>query len=325
MLNKTFFDAPMSFESDLVNLLNQVTSMEEAAGKDEAISKQIEVLKAELYKKTEQLYANLRAIDRVEIARHPNRPRSLDYINRLCTDFFELAGDRRFGEDKAMVCGLANFNNRKIMLIAQEKGNNETRKLYNYGSCMPEGYRKAERAMRLAEELQIPIVTFVDTPGAYHGPVSEERGQAHALAECISTMSQVKVPVIACILGEGGSGGAIAIATGNEVIIMENAVYSVITPEGCASILWQMKDKKAEAAEAQKLTSRHLLGYKIVDRVVKEPFGGAHRDPEAAIEALGKELEANLAKYAEPTQYLRYMQERADRYRQNPRMDTLSG
>ena len=304
----------MSFESDLVSLWKQVTAMETVV-QDPEISKQIDTLKLELSRKAQELYSRMRPIDRVEIARHPNRPRSLSYITSLFNDFFELSGDRRFGEDKAIMCGLAIFRNRKLMIIAQEKGHdNDTRKLHNYGSPMPEGYRKAERAMRLAEELSVPIVSLVDTPGAYHGIAAEERGQAHALAECLATMSLVKVPIVSCILGEGGSGGAIAIAAANRVLMLENAVYSVITPEGCASILWQSKDKRVEAAEAQKLTALDLLEYKVVDQIIQEPFGGAHRDPSIAIRNLGDSLEVVLKEYSQD-QYPRYSQERLERYK----------
>jgi acetyl-CoA carboxylase carboxyl transferase subunit alpha len=315
LLNQKFFETPMSFESDLVVLWKQVTAMEKVV-QDPEISKQLDTLKLELSRKAQELYSQLRPIDRVEVARHPNRPRSMAYINTLFDDFFEVAGDRRFGEDRAIMAGLAIFRGRKVILIAQEKGyDNDTRKLHNYGSPMPEGYRKAERVMRLAEELAIPIVSLVDTPGAYHGIAAEERGQAHALAECLATMSMVKVPVISCILGEGGSGGAIAIAAANRVLMLENAVYSVITPEGCAAILWQAKDKRVEAAEAQKLTASDLLQYGIIDKVIEEPFGGAHRDPAIAIRNLGNALEVTLAEYQDPTQYHQYSQKRLERYK----------
>ena len=316
-LTSEFFAMPMSFEAELVVLWQQLIAMEEANSADEGISKQIANLKIEVEKKTRDIFMSLRAIDKVEIARHPNRPHSIEYIQSLCSDFFELEGDRYYGTDRAVMCGIANFRRRKVMIIGQEKGNIETRKFHNYGSAMPEGYRKIIRTMRLAEELRMPLICLIDTPGAYHGLAAEERGQASALADSIATMAQVKVPVISCILGEGGSGGAIAIAAANRVLMLENAVYSVITPEGCASILWQNKNKRDEAAEAQKLTAQDLLKFEIVDQVLKEPFGGAHKDRKMMIQTVGDALESALNAYSEPTQYHRYMSERVERYRQN--------
>ena len=230
-----------------------------------------------------EIYENLTPWQRVQIARHPQRPYTLDYIDMLMKDFLELHGDRRFSDDKAMVCGFAKLDEHKILIIGHQKGRDTNENLMrNFGSANPEGYRKAMRLMRLAEKFQTPIVTFIDTPGAYPGIGAEERGQAEAIAYNLREMTSVRVPIIVIVIGEGGSGGALGIGVGDKICVMKNAYYSVISPEGCAAILWKDRAKSDEAARALKLTAADLLELKIIDKIIPEPLGGAHRDPEKA-------------------------------------------
>ena len=220
---------------------------------------------------------------RVLLARHPQRPHTLDYVQKLFTDFTELHGDRRFGDDAAMVCGFAYFEGSPMMVVGQQKGRDTKQKLFrNFGMTRPEGYRKALRLMQLAAKFGVPIVTFVDTPGAYPGIGAEERGQAEAIAYNLKEIPKLRVPILVVIHGEGGSGGALAVAVGDEVVMLENAVYSVISPESCSSILWRDWDHKQEAARLLKLTAQDLHRLGLVDQVVPEPAGGAHNDPETA-------------------------------------------
>lgn len=256
---------------------------------------------------------------RVELARHPQRPNFLDWLAALCTDFSELHGDRRFGDDPAMVAGLAQFRGQQVLVVGQQKGREIKEKIRrNFGMPQPEGYRKAMRLMRLAEKFHRPILTFVDTNGAYPGIEAEERGQAEAIASSLREMARLRVPVIATVTGEGGSGGALAIAVGNRVLMMENAVYSVITPEGCASITWRDPQMKARAAGALKPTAPEMLGLGLIDEVVAEPAGGAHTDPAAAATLLGDALERHLSEL----QRLSPEQLRAQRYQ---RLRSLGG
>ena len=230
-----------------------------------------------------EIYENLTPWQRVQIARHPQRPYTLDYIDMLMKDFTQLHGDRRFSDDKAMVCGFAKLDEHKILIIGHQKGRDTNENLMrNFGSANPEGYRKAMRLMRLAEKFQTPIVTFIDTPGAYPGIGAEERGQAEAIAYNLREMTSVRVPIIVIVIGEGGSGGALGIGVGDKICVMKNAYYSVISPEGCAAILWKDRAKSDEAARALKLTAADLLELKIIDKIIPEPLGGAHRDPEKA-------------------------------------------
>jgi len=232
---------------------------------------------------------------RVQLARHPQRPTFLDWVPALCTDFVELHGDRRFADDPAMVAGWARFRGREVLVIGQQKGRDIKEKIRcNFGMPQPEGYRKALRLMRLAEKFQRPILTFVDTNGAYPGLDAEERGQAEAIALNLREMARLRVPVVATVTGEGGSGGALAIAIGNRVLMLENAIYSVITPEGCASITWRDPAMKARAACALKPTAAEMLGLGLVDEIVAEPAGGAHSDPAAAALLLGNAIELQL-------------------------------
>lgn len=239
------------------------------------------------------------AWDQVLIARHPNRPYTLDYIQALFADFEELHGDRRFGDDAAIVGGLARFEGRPVMVVGHQKGRDtEQRVKRNFGMPHPEGYRKALRLMRLAQKFGLPIVSLVDTPAAYPGEGAEERGQAEAIAHNLKEIPRLRVPIIVVVHGEGGSGGALAIAVGDRVLMLENAIYSVIPPESCSSILWRDWDHKHQAARALKLTARDLLGFGLIDQIVSEPPGGAHADPPGAAERLGVAIAASLNELA---------------------------
>lgn len=236
------------------------------------------------------------AFDRVKLARHDDRPYTLDFVERLFEDFVELHGDRRFGDDPAIVCGFARFHGLPVLVVGQQKGRNTRQRGYrNFGMPKPEGYRKAIRAMKLADKFGRPIFTFVDTPGAYPGIDAEERGQAEAIAYNLREMAKLRVPVIVTIIGEGGSGGALAIAVGDQVLMLENAIYSVITPEGCAAILWKDKSFAALAAAGLRLTAPHLLEEGIVDQIIREPPGGAHADHDGAARYLDVVLSQKLA------------------------------
>jgi acetyl-CoA carboxylase carboxyl transferase subunit alpha len=242
-----------------------------------------------------QTYARLTPWQKVQVARHPERPHCLDYVAGLITDFVPLAGDRAFGEDAAIVGGLGRFRGHSVVVLGTEKGaDTEARLKHNFGMARPEGYRKARRLMRLAERFGLPVLTFVDTAGAYPGVDAEARGQAEAIARAIETCLDIKVPVVAAIIGEGGSGGAIALAAGNAVLMLEHAIYSVISPEGCASILWRDAEHAQEAAEALRLTAQDLQRLGVIDRIVPEPLGGAHRAPKEAVGQLGETLDEAL-------------------------------
>ena len=242
-----------------------------------------------------RLYSDLSPWEKVLVARHPERPHTLDYIKHLFSDFFPLAGDRAFAEDAAIVGGLARLNGTTVMVLGHEKGNDtQTRLEHNFGSPRPEGYRKAIRLMKLAEHYNIPVITLVDTAGAYPGAEAEERGQGQAIADCISTLMTLKVPVICCVIGEGGSGGALALSVADKILMLEHSVYSVISPEGCASILWKDFKYACKSAEILKLTATDLLRFGIIDAVIPEPKGGAHRHPEAAMQSAQQAVETAL-------------------------------
>lgn len=243
------------------------------------------------------------AFERVQLARHPDRPYALDFIERIFEDFVEVHGDRRFGDDPAIVCGLAEFHKVPIAVIGHQKGRDTKQRSYrNFGMPKPEGYRKAMRIMKLAEKFGRPVITLVDTPGAYPGIDAEERGQAEAIAFNLREMAKLRVPVIVTVIGEGGSGGALAIGVGDQVLMLENAVYSVISPEGCAAILWKDSGKADRAAEGLKLTAQDLLGEKIVDQIVKEPAGGAHTDYDQAARFLDQALNERLTEASRLTE-----------------------
>ena len=242
-----------------------------------------------------QTYARLTPWQKVQVARHPERPHCLDYIGGLITDFVPLAGDRAFAEDAAVIGGIGRFRGRSILVLGTEKGADTAARLrHNFGMARPEGYRKARRLMRLADRFGLPVLTFVDTNGAFPGIDAEARGQAEAIARAIETCLDIKVPLVASIIGEGGSGGAIALAAGNAVLMLEHAIYSVIPPEGCSAILWRDGGHAQEAAEALRLTAQDLLKFGVVDHIVPEPLGGAHRSPKQAVEQLGAAIDEAL-------------------------------
>jgi acetyl-CoA carboxylase carboxyl transferase subunit alpha len=246
-----------------------------------------------------QTYAKLTPWQKVLVARHPERPHCRDYVAALVEDFTPLAGDRHFGEDAAVIGGLARFRGRSVVVLGTEKGaDTEARVKHNFGMARPEGYRKACRLMRLAEHFELPLLTFVDTAGAYPGIDAEARGQSEAIARAIETCLDIRVPVIATVIGEGGSGGAIALAAGNVVLMLEHAIYSVISPEGCASILWRNGDNAQDAAEALRLTAQEMLRLGVIDKIVAEPLGGAHRAPQEAITGLGEAIDEALRQHA---------------------------
>ncbi len=259
------------------------------------ISEEIHRLQKKSQTLTKDIYAKLTPWQVAQVARHPQRPYSLDYINLLFTDFEELHGDRSFADDASIVGGVARFNGQSLMVIGHQKGRDTKEKiLRNFGMPRPEGYRKAMRLMRLAEKFAIPVVTFIDTPGAYPGIGAEERGQSEAIGRSLYVMAELKVPLICTVIGEGGSGGALAIAVGDIVQMMQYATYSVISPEGCASILWKSAEKAPEAAETLGITANRLKSLGLVDKIISEPLGGAHRDPAAAAQNLKKSLQDGL-------------------------------
>lgn len=286
----------LDFEKNIVDIEGKIEHLQELAkDEDVDITKEIKRLQRKLNHSLNHAYQNLTAWQKTQIARHPARPHCLDYINALIQDFVLLCGDRCFGDDEAMIAGIGKFEGVSVVVIGQEKGHNlETRMKYNFGMAKPEGYRKAQRLMDMASRFNMPVISLVDTAGAYPGVDAEARGQAEAIASSIEKCFEVKAPIISVVIGEGGSGGAIAIATANVVMMMEHAIYSVISPEGCASILWRSADKTKEATEALKLTAQDLKSLGIIDEIVPEPLGGAHRDPTATFENLRKSLRKHL-------------------------------
>jgi acetyl-CoA carboxylase carboxyl transferase subunit alpha len=259
------------------------------------ISEEIERLQKKSRALTKDIYGKLTPWQIAQVARHPQRPYTLDYIGALFTDFEELRGDRHFGDDPAIVGGLARFNGRPVMVLGHQKGRDTKEKIRrNFGMPRPEGYRKAQRLMKLAEKFNLPLFTFIDTPGAYPGIDAEERGQSEAIASNLYVMSALRIPIICTVIGEGGSGGALAIGVGDAVLMLQYSTYSVISPEGCASILWKSADKAPEAAETLGITANRLKTLGLIDRVVNEPLGGAHRDPEAMMRTLRTVLAETL-------------------------------
>ncbi len=287
----------LDFERPIEEIQKKIEELTAIPGYDGEIVK----LKNQIEKLKTKIYSDLTPWQKVLLARHPNRPYTLDYIDLITTDFIELAGDRAFGDDKAIVGGLAkmNTNNDKtisLVVIGTQKGRETKDKiLRNFGMPHPEGYRKALRLMKMAEKFNLPIVNLVDTPGAYPGVGAEERGQAEAIARNLREMAVIKVPIVVIITGEGGSGGALALAVGNRVLMMEYAVYSVITPEGCASILWRNSEKAADAAAALKITSKDVQEFGIIDEIIPEPLGGAHQDIKLAAQYVKQAIVKNLA------------------------------
>jgi acetyl-CoA carboxylase carboxyl transferase subunit alpha len=286
----------LDFEKPLAELEGKIEELRHlSTGSDINIADEVARLEAKVDRMLRQTYAKLTPWQKVQLARHPDRPHGKEYVAGLISEFTALAGDRTFGEDRAIIGGLGRFRGRSVVVIAHEKGSDtDTRVRHNFGMARPEGYRKARRLMELAERFGLPVLTFVDTAGAYPGIDAEERGQAEAIARSIEACLQLQVPMVSSIIGEGGSGGAIALAAGNKVLMLEHAVYSVITPEGCASILWRSAENAQDAAEALKLTAQDLLRLGVIDAVVPEPLGAAHRDPEPTIAALGDAIDAAL-------------------------------
>jgi acetyl-CoA carboxylase carboxyl transferase subunit alpha len=260
------------------------------------ISQEIQRLQQKSQSLARDIYSKLTAWQVAQVARHPQRPYTLDYIEGMFTDFQELHGDRAFSDDAAIVAGLARFEGRPVMVIGHQKGRDTKDRIYrNFGQAKPEGYRKALRLMRLAERFHLPVLTFIDTPGAYPGIDAEERGQSEAIGRNLFEMAGIKTPIICTVIGEGGSGGALAIAVGDATLILQYSIYSVISPEGCAAILWKTPEKTSDAAEALGITAPRLKTLGLVDQIVQEPLGGAHRDPGAMIENLRKALSEQLA------------------------------
>lgn len=285
----------LDFEKTIVEIEEKIEHLQSITNDKMDMSAEIKKLQKSLKSHMETVYRHLSPWQKAQIARHPERPHCLDYINALITNFVPLAGDRKFADDAAMVGGIGFFDDIPVVVIGQEKGNDlDSRIKYNFGMAKPEGYRKAQRLMDLAQSFKLPILSFVDTAGAYPGIDAEARGQAEAIAASIEKCLRVKTPIIATVIGEGGSGGAIAIATADRVLMLEHSIYSVISPEGCASILWRSADKVKEATEALCLTAQNLKKFGIIDEIVAEPLGGAHRNPETAIENLHAALKKNL-------------------------------
>ncbi len=283
----------LDFEKDLAEVHSKISDLEGLpdSSSSKNIKNEIKLLKSQTVDILSNLYADMSPWRKCQVARHPERPHTTDYINYIISEYTPLSGDRNFAEDLAIVGGLGRLGDTPVVVIGHEKGNStESRLKRNFGMARPEGYRKAARLMKLADKFGLPIITFIDTPGAYPGKGAEERGQAEAIARSTQTCLEVSVPIISIIIGEGGSGGAIAMASANTLIMLEHSIYSVISPEGCASILWKNSDKMREAADALKLTAQHLKKIGVVDKVIREPLGGAHRDKNKALEEVKNTL-----------------------------------
>ena len=293
----------LEFESDIKGLEEELDKLKDPfsnEGLAEVNTEKINQIQSELDQKLKEVYSNLSRWQKTLVARHEERPRAKFFINNLFSNFINLSGDRQFADDKSVLVGFGVFEDQSVLVIGQEKGDDlDGRIERNFGMMRPEGYRKCIRLMQLADKFNIPIISFVDTPGAYPGVGAEERGQAEAIARSIECSMSLKVPNISIIIGEGGSGGAIALASSNKIIMLENAIYSVISPEGCASILWRDPKKSLEAADAMKLSAQDLLDLGIVDSVIKEPLGGAHRDKKALLDEIKKSIRKNLRELSE--------------------------
>jgi acetyl-CoA carboxylase carboxyl transferase subunit alpha len=286
--------ADADFEAPLLELQRQIDELAAFPG-DPAKEKEANRLRKELDQKRREVYGKLTPWQKTLVARHPNRPYTLDYVQALFTEFTEIHGDRRFGDDPALICGFAYYKERPVCIVGHQKGRDTKQKIYrNFGMPKPEGYRKALRVMQLAAKFRRPIVTFIDTPGAYPGLDAEERGQAEAIASNLREMARLRSPIVVNVTGEGGSGGALAIAVGDRINMLEHAVYSVISPEGCASILWRDSSRAEEAATAMKITAPDLKRLAVVDEIIPEPAGGAHVDHDALFKALDAVLDAQL-------------------------------
>jgi len=288
----------LEFERPIYEIEKEIAELKRIAKDNLNLWGEIRELEEKATKLREKIYSSLTRYQKVQIARHPDRPHTSDYIKSVFEDFVEIHGDRAFGDDPSIICGFGKIESLGVVLIGEEKGRSTQDKIFrNFGMPHPEGYRKAMRAMKLADKFGLPVVTLVDTPGAFPGIGAEERGQAQAIAESIRTMLQISVPVIVVIIGEGGSGGAQAIAVGNRVLALENSIYSVISPEGCASILWRDSTRSSDAAEALKLTAQDLFEFGIIDEIIPEPLGGAHWDPDLTGKNLKEHLVRNILSY----------------------------
>ncbi len=288
----------LEFEKPVADLEGKIEELRHLSGGEINIADEVGKLEEKVDRQLRQTYGRLSAWQKVQVARHPGRPKCGEYVSALIEDFVPLAGDRLYSEDAALVAGLGRFRGRSVAVLGHEKGNDtESRVAHNFGMARPEGYRKAQRVMELADRFGLPVLSFVDTSGAYPGVGAEERGQSEAIARAIQTCLGLEVPFISTIIGEGGSGGAIAVATANKVFMLEHAVYSVISPEGCASILWRDGARAQDAAEALKITAQDLMRLKLIDGVIEEPLGGAQRDPAAAIAAVGAAMGEALAEF----------------------------
>ena len=291
----------LNFETDIKNLEIEIDKLKDPYNQDglsEVDTKKISESQKEIDNKLQEIYSNLDPWQTTLVARHEDRPKAKFFIDNLFEDFISLSGDRFYGEDKSVLTGFAKFNEKSVLVIGQEKGDSlESRIERNFGMMRPEGYRKTIRLMQLANKFNIPIISFIDTPGAYPGVGAEERGQAEAIAKSIECCMSLNVPTLAIVIGEGGSGGAIALASSSKVVMLENAIYSVISPEGCATILWRDPKRTLDAAKAMKLSSKDLLELKVIDEIIPEPVGGAHRDRDLILDNVRKSIESNLNEF----------------------------
>jgi acetyl-CoA carboxylase carboxyl transferase subunit alpha len=305
------FEKPIREIEEKIEKLSAATSSGKASSQND-----IRKLRAKLAQVEHDLYKNLTPWQRTQLARHPQRPSTLDYIGELTRDFLEFHGDRVFGDDRAIVGGFARFNDRPIMIIGHQKGKTlKERMQRNFGMPNPEGYRKALRLMKLAEKFNRPVVTFIDTPGAYPGIGAEERGQAEAIAHNLFVMSRLRVPILSVVIGEGGSGGALALGVADRILMLEHSVYSVISPEGCAAILWDNPEKIPDAASSLKMTADDLAELGVIDQIVSEPLGGAHREPRAVYDQVGKALTNQLFELLDVHQAGQLIMQRDQKYR----------
>ncbi len=285
----------LAFEKPVVDLVTRLRELRELAGRDEQYTAELKRLEEKATLLAREVFQSLTAHQKVQLSRHPSRPYTMDYVNRLFTDFVELHGDRRYADDPALIAGLARYHGRSVCIIGHQKGRTTKENMVrNFGMPNPEGYRKAIRLYEMANRFGLPVLTFIDTPGAYPGIEAEERGQAEAIASALEVMARLRVPIIATVIGEGGSGGALALGVANRILALEYSFYSVISPEGCASILWKSADKAAEAAARLKITANHLIELGVVDQLVSEPPGGAHQDHDGAARHLDLALSDTL-------------------------------
>ena len=290
----------LEFEKPISDLENKIEKLRGSGDIGKDIESEIFKLSSQIEKLTKEVYSNLSIWQKVQVARHPHRPHFSDYIENIFSDFDELHGDRVFGEDKAIIGGLARFKKRPVVVVGQEKGKStEDKILRNFGMAQPEGYRKTARLMKMAEDFELPLISFIDTPGAYPGIESEERGMSEAIAKNLSLLSNLKTPVIVIITGEGGSGGALAIGIGDHVCMLEHSIYAVASPEACASIVWRDGSKAKDAAEAMKVDASNLRNLGLVDEVIEEPLGGAHRDIRGASNSISQVIEKKLLTFDE--------------------------